>query len=39
VQEAATMLQQLGIIGGSGTTITYPGPGTIDNSGVNQLTP
>jgi hypothetical protein len=39
VQEAATKLQELGFIDGSGPTITYPGPGTIDNTGVSQLTP
>ena len=39
VAEAAAKLEQLGIIGGSGAQITYPGPGTIDNTGVMQLTP
>lgn len=39
VGEAGAALQQLGFIGGSGTQITYPGPGAIDNSGVTQLVP
>ncbi len=39
VGEAATALQQLGFIGGSGPQITYPGPGAIDTTGVGQLTP
>ena len=39
VGQAAAALQQLGFIGGSGTQITYPGPGAIDNTGVTQLTP
>jgi len=39
VAEAGALLQQLGFIGGSGTQITYPGPGTIDTTGVQQLTP
>ncbi len=39
VGEAAAALQTLGFIGGSGTQITYPGPGAIDNTGVKQLTP
>ncbi|HEX5503565.1 MAG TPA: ferritin-like domain-containing protein [Thermomicrobiales bacterium] len=36
---AAAALQQLGFIGGSGTKVTYPGPGTIDASGVTETTP
>jgi len=39
IGEAASALQQLGFIGGSGTKITYPGPGEIDTTGVTQLTP
>jgi hypothetical protein len=39
VGEAAAALQQLGFIGGSGTQITFPGPGTIDTTGVRQLRP
>ena len=39
VGEAAAALQQLGFIGGSGTQITFPGPGTIDPTGVSNLRP
>lgn len=39
VGEAATALQELGFIGGSGTEITYPGPGAIDPTGVANLRP
>ncbi len=39
VGEAATALQQMGFLGGNGTQVTYPGPGAIDTTGVNQLTP
>ncbi len=39
VGEAAAALQQLGFIGGSGTPITFPGPGAIDTTGVRQLQP
>ena len=39
VGQAAAALQQLGFIGGSGTQITYPGPGAIDATGVTQLQP
>jgi len=39
VGEAAAALQQLGFIGGTGDQITYPGPGTIDYTGVTQLQP
>ena len=39
VRDAAVLLQQLGFINGSGTKITYPGPGSIDTTGVDQLTP
>ena len=39
VGEAAAALQQLGFIGGGGTQITFPGPGTIDTTGVRQLQP
>ena len=36
---AADLLTQLGFIGGTGTEITYPGPGEIDNTGVSHLQP
>lgn len=39
VGEAATALTELGFIGGSGTEITYPGPGEIDFTGVTNLQP
>jgi hypothetical protein len=39
VGEAAATLEDLGFIGGSGTEITYPGPGEIDFSGVTNLQP
>jgi len=39
VGAAAVALVQLGFIGGSGTRITYPGPGAIDATGVKNLTP
>ncbi|MGI8477644.1 MAG: ferritin-like domain-containing protein [Thermomicrobiales bacterium] len=39
VGAAADALKQLGWIGGSGAQITYPGPGKIDPTGVNQLKP
>jgi len=39
VGEAAVALQKLGFIGGSGARITYPGPGSIDYSGVKNITP
>ena len=39
VSAAADALTQLGWIGGSGAQIAYPGPGAIDATGVNQLTP
>lgn len=39
VGEAAATLQDLGFIGGSGTEITYPGPGDIDFSGITNLEP
>lgn len=39
VGQAAATLQQLGFIGGSGAQITYPGPGTIDFTGISQLQP
>ena len=38
VGEAAA-LQKLGFIGGTGTQITYPGPGAIDATGVIERTP
>ena len=39
VGEAAAALEQLGFIGGTGTEITYPGPGEIDATGVGGLRP
>lgn len=39
VGEAAAMLADLGLIGGDGDAITYPGPGSIDPTGVDQLQP
>lgn len=39
VGEAAATLEDLGFIGGSGTEISYPGPGEIDFSGVTNLQP
>lgn len=39
VGEAAAALEELGFIGGSGTEITYPGPGVIDTTGVGNLRP
>ena len=39
VGEAAAALRQLGFIGGSGTQITFPGPGAIDATGVTNLRP
>ena len=36
VGQAAQRLQQLGFIGGTGTSITYPGPGVIDLSLVTN---
>ena len=39
VDEALAALQQLGFIGGSGSQITYPGPGVIDATGIRQLQP
>jgi hypothetical protein len=39
VSEAIAALRQLGFIGGSGTPLTYPGPGAIDYTGVKDLTP
>jgi hypothetical protein len=39
VGAAAQALQQLGFIGGSGPQVTYPGPGSIDYTGVTQLRP
>jgi hypothetical protein len=37
--EAAATLQRLGLIGGSGTPYSYPGPGAIDTTGVTNLRP
>ncbi|HEV2124368.1 MAG TPA: ferritin-like domain-containing protein, partial [Chloroflexota bacterium] len=39
VGQAATALTDLGFIGGTGTQITYPGPGEIDFTGVTSLQP
>lgn len=39
VGEAAGALQSLGLIGGTGTQISYPGPGMIHYTGVMQVTP
>jgi hypothetical protein len=39
VGEAAQALKDLGFIGGSGTEISYPGPGDIDYTGVMNLKP
>jgi len=39
VGEAAAALEELGFIGGTGTEITYPGPGEIDTTGVGELRP
>ena len=36
---AADRLEELGFIGGQGTQITYPGPGEIDRTGVENLQP
>lgn len=36
---AAEKLEELGFIGGQGTQITYPGPGEIDTTGVENLQP
>jgi len=32
-------LEEVGLIGGSGTEITYPGPGEIDDTGVTETEP
>lgn len=39
VGEAAALLQELGFIGGTGTEVSYPGPGEIDYTGVEGLRP
>jgi hypothetical protein len=39
VGEAASALTKLGFIGGTGTKITFPGPGKIDTTGVKNLKP
>jgi hypothetical protein len=39
VEEAATALEDLGFIGGSGAEIAFPGPGAIDTTGVHSLRP
>ncbi len=37
--EAVSALRALGFLDGGGQRITYPGPGAIDNAGINHLTP
>jgi hypothetical protein len=39
VGAAAKALTDLGFIGGDGTKMTYPGPGEIDNTGIENLKP
>lgn len=39
VEDATEALESLGVIGGRGTHITYPGPGAIDYTGVYYLQP
>ncbi|HLH69168.1 MAG TPA: ferritin-like domain-containing protein [Candidatus Dormibacteraeota bacterium] len=39
VSAVGQQLQQLGFIGGSGSQAQYPGPGTIDSTGVSGTTP
>jgi len=39
VGEAAAALKSLGVLGGRGTRISYPGPGAIDTLGVAYLQP
>jgi hypothetical protein len=39
VSAVGQKLQQLGFIGGSGTSATYPGPGSIDSTGVTGTAP
>ncbi len=39
VGEAAMLLEELGFIGGDGETISFPGPGEIDTTGVSNLEP
>lgn len=39
VGEAAAALQELGFIGGTGTQVSYPGPGEIDASNVMNTEP
>ena len=39
VGDAAAALQQLGFIGGSGTQVSYPGPGMIVTTGVENTQP
>jgi len=39
VGEAAAALEELGFIGGDGETITFPGPGDINTTGVTNLEP
>ncbi len=37
--KAVSALRALGFLGGGGQRITYPGPGAIDNTGINHLNP
>lgn len=39
VGQAASTLKSLGFIGGSGTKVSFPGPGSIDNSNVSETAP
>lgn len=39
VGEAADALTKLGFIGGSGTKVDYPGPGTVDKGAVTETAP
>lgn len=39
VGDAAAALKQLGFIGGSGAAVSYPGPGSIQNTGVSETQP
>ncbi len=39
VGELATLLEELGFIGGDGETMSFPGPGEIDTTGVSNLEP
>ena len=39
VGEVATLLEELGFIGGDGETVSFPGPGEINTTGVTNLEP